>query len=88
MSKKTEVVGIHKLADKTYKELRGRRVRMKKEARKEAREEEESEESLVSTVSKEEVSGCGLPKMKMPHLVQIKEKLERMHLFDVAKGTS
>lgn len=60
---------------------------MKKEARKEAREEE-SEESLVSIVSKKEVSGSGLPKMKMPHLVQIKEKLERMHLFDVAKGTS
>lgn len=87
MSKKTEVVGIHKIADKTYKELRGRRVRMKKDARKEAREEE-SEESLVSTVSKKEVSGSGLPKMKMPHLVQIKEKLERMQLFDVAKGTS
>lgn len=48
---------------------------MKKEARKEAREEE-SEESLVCTCQKKEVFGSGLPKMKMPHLVQIRKNLK------------
>lgn len=53
MSKKTEAVGIHKIADRSYRE-RSRRLRMRKEVRKEAKEE--SEESLESTESKKEQS--------------------------------
>lgn len=79
-AKKTEAVGIHKIADRSYKELRGRRVRMRKEAR------EESEKSLMSVKKKK--SWEWTAKNENASFSSNKGKLEGMYLYDVLKGTS